>query len=38
MKNNRSKAVNDINEYILFENKNKEYIYCIGSIDKDRYI
>lgn len=38
MKNNRPKAVNDINEYILFENKNKEDIYCIGSIEKDRYI
>ncbi|RGB75944.1 metalloprotease [Anaerococcus nagyae] len=36
--NNRPKTVKDINEYILFENKDEGNIYCIGSIEKDRYI
>jgi len=37
-KNIRPLAVNDIEAFRLFEYKNSDDIYCIGSVEKDKYI
>lgn len=34
----KPKVVSDIKSYLLFENKNSDNIYCIGSLSIDKYI
>ncbi|MDF2677422.1 MAG: Zn-dependent protease [Bacillota bacterium] len=38
MNKNKPLAVSDIKSYLLFKYDNKEDIYCIGSLAKDKYI
>ncbi|AGK96634.1 M50 family metallopeptidase [Clostridium pasteurianum] len=38
MSENKPLVVSDIKPYLLFKYDNKEDVYCIGSLEKDKYI